>query len=142
MTFFVFSMTASKRTSLILLKIRFLSASIIATLIDIGLYLFLFHQLNCTAVVAQSIAYPTAVLVKFVLEKAFVFESKRKASSTFGLAMLVSGVGYLLSLGLVYFLNGIPFLHAHQLLLKGIEKGILFFYNFYFKRFAFEKRFL
>jgi putative flippase GtrA len=131
-----------KWRSLVLLKFKFLGTSIIATLIDIGLYLLLYYQLECSALVAQSIAYPVAVLIKFFLEKYFVFESNRKANHTFFLAMLVSGVGYLLSLLIVYALNEIAFLHTYQLLLKLIEKGILFFYNFYFKRFAFEKKFI
>jgi len=124
------------------LKSKFLITSIIATAIDIGLYLLLFHQFGFSAIAAQSIAYPTAVLVKFFLEKYFVFESNRKSGQTFALAMLVSGIGYVLSLGLVYLLNQNTFLNEHQLALKLIEKGILFTYNFYFKRFAFEKRFV
>ncbi|MEM1327272.1 MAG: GtrA family protein [Bacteroidota bacterium] len=132
----------SKWQSLILLKFRFLGTSIIATGIDIGLYLLLYYQFGCSILVAQSIAYPIAVLAKFFLEKYFVFDSNRKVQHTFFLAMLVSGIGYVLSLILVYFLNEIAFLHTYQLLLKLIEKGILFFYNFYFKRFAFEKKFL
>ncbi|MEL6720388.1 MAG: GtrA family protein, partial [Bacteroidota bacterium] len=75
-------------------------------------------------------------------EKYFVFESNRNTGQTFALAMLVSGVGYALSLGLVYLLNQNTFLQEHQLILKIVEKGILFMYNFYFKRFAFEKRFV
>lgn len=131
-----------KIKQLFLLKSRFLVTSIIATTIDIGLYLFLFHQFNCSALVAQSIAYPTAVLIKFFLEKYFVFESNRTTSATFLLAMLVSTIGYGLSLLLVYLLNEVAFLHAHQLLLKLVEKAVLFLYNFYFKRLAFEKKFI
>lgn len=116
--------------------------SILATALDIGLYLLLFHQFGLSAFSAQAIAYPIAVLFNFLLQKWFIFESHRKASTIFGLSMLVSGVGYLISLGLVYCLDQVAFLHQNQLIIKGIEKGILFFYNFYFKRFAFEKRFV
>jgi len=132
----------SKVKALFRLKSKFLITSIIATAVDIGLYLLLFHQFGLSAVAAQSIAYPIAVLLKFFLEKYFVFESNRATRQTFVLAMLVSGFGYLLSLGLVYFLNQNAYLHEHQLALKIIEKGILFMYNFYFKRFAFEIRFV
>ncbi|MEM0994846.1 MAG: GtrA family protein [Bacteroidota bacterium] len=132
----------SKAKELLKLKSKFLVTAVIATAIDIGLYLLLYHQLAWSEVAAQSVAYPIAVLCKFFLEKYFVFESNRKAGQTFALAMLVSGIGYLLSLGLVYLLSQNTFLAAHQLLLKIVEKGLLFFYNFYFKRFAFEKRFV
>ncbi|MEL6943043.1 MAG: GtrA family protein [Bacteroidota bacterium] len=132
----------SKLKELLQLKSKFLVTSIIATAVDIGLYLLLFHQFGLSALAAQSIAYPTAVLLKFFLEKYFVFESNRNTGQTFALAMLVSGVGYALSLGLVYLLNQNTFLQEHQLILKIVEKGILFMYNFYFKRFAFEKRFV
>lgn len=131
-----------KIKSLFLLKSKFLVTSIIATALDIGIYLLLYHQFGMSAVVAQSIAYPIAVLFNYLLQKWFIFESNRKASTTFLLAMLVSGIGYLLSLLLVYLLDQVIFLHENQFLLKFIEKGILFFYNFYFKRFAFEKRFV
>lgn len=132
----------SKIKELAQLKSKFLVTSIIATTVDIGLYLLLYHQFSLSAVAAQSIAYPIAVLLKFLLEKHFVFESNRKTSHTFALAMLVSGVGYILSLILVYYLNEIAFLQLHQLALKIVEKGVLFLYNFYFKRFAFEKKFV
>lgn len=131
-----------KIKQLFLLKSRFLVTSVIATAIDIGLYLLLFHRFDCSALVAQSIAYPTAVLVKFFLEKYFVFESNRKANTTFFLAMLVSTVGYGLSMLLVFLLNEVAFLHVHQLVLKLVEKAVLFLYNFYFKRLAFEKKFI
>jgi putative flippase GtrA len=127
---------------LFLLKSKFLLTSILATALDIGLYLLLFYQLGLSAFTAQAIAYPIAVLFNFLLQKWFIFESHRKAITIFGLAMLVSGIGYLISLVLVYCLDQVVFLHHHQLIIKGIEKGILFFYNFYFKRFAFEKRFI
>lgn len=132
----------SKIKSLLRLKSKFLVTSIIATAVDIGIYLLLFHQFGYSEVLAQSIAYPIAVLLKFFLEKYFVFESNRKAGQTFALAMMVSGIGYLLSLGLVYLLSQNHWLQEHQLVLKLIEKGLLFLYNFYFKRFAFEKRFV
>ena len=132
----------SKVKELLRLKSKFLVTSVIATAIDIGIYLLLYHQFAFSEVAAQSIAYPIAVLCKFFLEKYFVFESNRKTGQTFALAMLVSGVGYVLSLGLVYLLSQNGWLKEHQLILKIIEKGILFLYNFYFKRFAFERKFI
>ncbi|MEM8523373.1 MAG: GtrA family protein [Bacteroidota bacterium] len=132
----------SKLQELLRLKSKFLVTSIIATAVDIGLYLLLFHQFGFSALAAQSIAYPIAVLLKFFLEKYFVFELNRKSGQTFALAMLVSGIGYLLSFGLVYLLNQNSFLREHQFALKIIEKGLLFLYNFYFKRFAFERKFI
>ncbi|MEM9885420.1 MAG: GtrA family protein [Bacteroidota bacterium] len=132
----------SKTKELFRLKAKFLVTSVIATAIDIGLYLVLYHQFGLSEVAAQSIAYPIAVLCKFFLEKYFVFASNRKAGQTFALAMMVSGFGYILSLGLVYLLSLNSWLQEHQLILKLIEKSILFLYNFYFKRFAFEKKFV
>ncbi len=132
----------SKIKQLFLLKSKFLVTSIIATAVDIGIYLLLYYQFGQPAVISQSIAYPIAVIFNFLLQKWFIFETNRKASTTFLLAMMVSGIGYLLSLLLVFGLDQVSFLHENQFALKFIEKGMLFFYNFYLKRFAFEKRFV
>jgi len=132
----------SKWRNLLLLKSKFLVTSGIATALDIGLYCLLYYYVGFSAVVAQSIAFPIAVLLNYLLQRWFIFESHRKQSTIFFMAMAISGFGYLLSLLLVYGLDHVSFFHQHQLLLKFVEKGIFFFYNFYFKRFAFEKRFV
>lgn len=132
----------SKLKQLFLLKSKFLISSVVATGFEFVLFLLLVYSFGLSVLQAQVIAYPLAVLLKYFLEKWFIFESRRKGIQTFGWAMMVSGIGFVLSLILVYFLNQVPFLHAHPALLKIIEKGILFFYNFYFKRFAFERRFM
>ncbi|NJL75170.1 MAG: GtrA family protein [Saprospiraceae bacterium] len=133
-------MIGEKWQKLLLLKSKFLLTSGLATAVDIGLYLLLLHQWGLQPVVAQSIAFPIAVLLNYLLQKWFIFEGNRKQHTIFILAMAVSGLGYFLSLLLVYGLNQVAVFQEHQLLLKVTEKGILFFYNFYLKRFAFEKK--
>ena len=53
--------------------------------------------------------------------------------------MSFSAAGIGISTFLIYLLNKNPFLDHHQYLTKLLVMGIMFFYNFYTKRIAFEK---
>ena len=115
--------------------------SAVATAFDYVLYLILVDRFF-TPGVAYIIAYSLSIVLNFYLQKRFVFSLRRKLPAAFGLAIMVSLGGMLLGLGILAGLNQWPFLRARQYLAKLITTGIVFFYNFYFKRFAFEKRFL
>ena len=130
-----------KIKELILLKFKFGLSSLVATSVNYFLYILLEQQLAVRAV-ANFIAYFSGVLVNFILQRKFVFESKGKLSSIFLRAMLVSVFGYLLDTAIIYGLSQFAFFDAHQTVTKLISTGIVFFYNFYFKRYAFEKKFI
>ena len=66
----------------------------------------------------------------------------RKLETTFLFAMLVSAGGWALNATIFYFFMQIPFLEKYHWLAKIIVNGIIFFYNFYGKRYVFEKKFL
>ena len=76
--------------------------------------------------VANFIAYFSGVIVNFILQKKFVFESNGKLSSIFLKAMLVSFFGYLLDTAIIYGLSQIPFFDEHQTVTKLISTGIVF----------------
>ena len=128
----------SKIRDLFRLKLRFAMTSAIATAFDYILYLILVDRFFAPPV-AYTIAYSLSILLNFYLQKRFVFSLNRKLSAAFGLAILVSLGGMVLGLGILGGLNQWPFLRSRQYLAKLITTGIVFFYNFYFKRFAFEK---
>jgi len=46
----------------------------------------------------------------------------------------------LISTGIIYWLNLYPFFAERQYLTKILATGMIFFYNFYTKRFIFERR--
>lgn len=129
-----------KLRKLLLLKAKFASSSAVATLLDYGLYLWLVNRIF-PPVTANVISYSCAVGVNFLLQKRFVFTLKGPAWRAFALSMLVSVGGLLLSTAIVYGLSKWPFFAERQYLTKLATTGIVFFYNFYLKRYVFEQRF-
>ena len=125
---------------LFLLKAKFALSSLVATSVNIGIYMLLVNKV-LSPVPSEVIAYSVAVIINFILQKRFVFDLRRKLSHAFWLSMLVSLGGLLMSTGIIYSLNLVPFFQQNQLITKLCAVGIVFFYNFYFKRFVFEKRF-
>ncbi len=127
------------RQQLPLAQAKFLTSSVIATGVDYALYLLL-DWLWFDPVMAHTISYPIAVLVNFYLQKRFIFDLKRKVHSAFAISMLFSVIGWGLGVGMMAFLVNLPFLSDWPILAKIIVTGVLFFFNFYTKRYAFEGR--
>lgn len=126
---------------LIALKVKFALSGLVATSVDYGLYMLLVERVF-PPVLSNIVSYSCSVVINFLMQKRFVFQLKGSARRAFVLSMIVSGVGLLLSTALVYGLTKIAFLDQRQYLLKLIATGVIFFYNFYMKRYAFERRFL
>jgi putative flippase GtrA len=135
-----------KIKELFFLKFKFALTSSIATLVDIGLFnvfsYLVFSDLEHRAKTSHILSFSLAVIVNFYLQRKFIFEMKRTLNKTFFLALMVSFVGLILSTILISYLDGFPFFHHYQYILKLIVTGVFFFYNFYFKRYVFEKRFV
>lgn len=132
----------SKLVELLFMKMKYATTSLVATGVDFGIFFLLIQQFSFQNVVAQPIAYSCGMLVNFFLQKKFIFDLNRKLSNAFLLAMAVSFGGMALSTLLIYLLEKIVFLSEQTLILKILVTGIIFFYNFYLKRYAFEKRFV
>lgn len=130
-----------KIRNLFLLKIKFAGAGAIATAVDYILYLVLVNRF-LPPVTANIVSYGTAVLINFTMHRRFIFQQKGATWTTFLASFTASMVGLSLSTGLIYGLNRWPFFAQHQYLTKMLSTGILFFYNFYTKRFVFERRFI
>lgn len=122
------------------LKAKFALSGLVATSVDYGLYMLLVDRIF-PPVVSNIISYSIAVVINFLMQKRFVFKLRGSVNHAFVISMIVSVIGLLLSTGLVYGLTKIEFLDQRQYLLKLIATGIIFFYNFYMKRYAFERRF-
>ena len=82
------------------------------------------------------------MLLNFTLQKFFIFESRRSTSDSFLMSVAVSVGGLGLSTLFVWGLGFVPFLATHELPKLMLVSGMLFFYNFFLKRFAFERRFV
>lgn len=92
------------------------------------------------SVIADMIAYASGVLFNYILHKRYIFEQRRTASTTFALYILVSAGGIAMSAGLTWLFVKIPFFAHNPPIMKIATMGLVFIYNFFSKRFAFEKR--
>ncbi|MCB0669044.1 MAG: GtrA family protein [Saprospiraceae bacterium] len=119
-------------------KVKFASTSLVATVVDYTIYLLLVYS-GFNKIYSNITSASIGFLVNFFLQKRFIFTLRRKVHSTFLMSMTFSAAGIGISTFLIYLLNKNPFLDHHQYLTKLLVMGIMFFYNFYTKRIAFEK---
>ena len=112
----------------------------VATTTDYVLYLLLVYNLF-DPVPSNVISYSIAIVINFLLQRKFVFSLHGSVSKTFVMSVMVSIGGLLLSTAIVYGLTQVTFYLEQQYLTKLIATGLVFFYNFYLKRYVFEKRF-
>lgn len=123
-------------------KIKFAFASVVATLTDYLLYLLFTLSFQFAPVSSNIVSSFCGMLINFLIHKRLVFTLQRKPHQAFLLSLLVSVGGIGLGTTIIYLLTQYAFFLKHQYITKLIATGIVFFYNFYFKRFAFEKRML
>ncbi len=125
---------------LLLLKAKYATASATATAVDYALY-FVLLQFGLTKTLSNFISYPVGVVVNFGLQKKYIFSMTRGLKKTFILAMLVSAGGWAMNATLFALFMKVPFLETYHWFAKILVNGIIFLYNFYGKRYVFEKRF-
>ena len=124
-----------------MIKLKFAASSALATIVDYFLYLLL-ESYAFSPVISNLISASVGMIINFAIQKRYIFTLKRKVAIVFLISVLVSLGGVGLSTLFIYLLNKIAFFNEYQFVTKAIVIGIIFNYNFYFKRFAFEKRFL
>lgn len=129
-----------KGIKLLRLKLKFAGTSSIATAVDYSIYAALTYFLGFTQQMAHLCSATVGMIVNFFLQKRFVFDLKRKTSTAFLLAITVSIGGIFLGLFIIDQLNQYSFFASNPIASKIGATGIVFFYNFYFKRYVFEKR--
>ena len=148
-------MNATLRKAIILfkLKLKFATVSLAATAFDFLFYSFFVLLIlpdDGSPSTRQKIIIVTAVgafigmLINFFMQKRFVFDLQRKVSVALMLAIGVSLGGVFLNTSIVAFLSDYDFFlqsKFHKILPKITATGLVFFYNFYLKRYVFEKRF-
>jgi putative flippase GtrA len=130
----------TKAKKLFLIKAKYATTSAIATSIDVGIFLGLVNYGGLSRVTANIISYSCGMAVNFLLQKRFVFKLQRSTWSAFLLSALVSIGGLSLNTFLVWILSRIPMVGLYPLVPKLLATGVVFFYNFYLKRYVFEKR--
>lgn len=123
------------------MKVKFALTGSVATIVDMTLFYFL-EKYFVTAVIANVISYSVGMVINFILQRRFIFDLQRKVSTAFLGSLLVSLGGLGLSTLIIYILNQYAFFQDLPIAAKIIATGIVFFYNFYLKRYVFEKKFI
>ena len=122
-----------------MMKVKFAMSSSVATLVDYVLYQVLVRYFF-SPVASNLISATVGMVINFFLQKKYIFELKRSVNIAFIISLLVSVGGIGISTIIIHFLNKSEMLAGNQYIIKAIATGTVFFYNFYMKRFAFEKR--
>ena len=130
-----------KLKQLIRLKAKFVLTSGLATAVYYALYLLMVYQ-GVEPVPANVIGYSLAVVVNFLLQKRYIFDLQRRVRTAFLYSVAVSVGGLGLSTLLIWWLGHYTFFNTYEPIKVLTVSGILFFYNFYGKRFSFERRLL
>ena len=127
--------------SLFMMKVKFAMSSSLATLVDYVLYQVLVRYFF-SPVVSNLISATVGMVINFFLQKKYIFKLKRSVKIAFIISLFVSVGGIGISTSIIHFFNKNEMLAGNQYIIKAIATGTVFFYNFYMKRFAFEKRFI
>lgn len=124
------------------MKTKFAASSGIATLVDMGLFALLSKITSIPVEIINIISSLVGMIINFILQKKYIFELNRKVRTAFILSLLVSFGGIFISTSIIYGLKTIAVFKTYPIFAKIIATGVVFFYNFYLKRFSFEKKFL
>ncbi len=133
--------TTDNIVNLILMKVKFAMSSSVATIVDYILYQILVKYFFSTEV-SYVLGASVGMLINFFLQKKHIFELNRPLKIAFVISLLVSIGGISIGTYIVSILKEVEMLGGNQFIIKAIATGTMFFYNFYMKRFAFEKRFI
>lgn len=127
---------------LLLLKGKYATASLVATSVEYGLYSLFVYAFLIDKTKAHMASFALAMVSNFLLQRFFVFKLNRPVVKVFAMAMTVSLGGFLLSSFIFSSLMKVAFFAQHHYVAKIVASGAIFLYNFYLKRFAFEKKFV
>ncbi len=128
-----------KLKNIIIPKIKFAITSSIATIIDHLIYILLINWFIES--IANLISYSIGMVINFMLQKKFIFILRRKLHITFIISIFFSLLGLLITTLLIHLFSKNTFFSQHKYINKLLVTGIVFIYNFYTKRFAFEKEY-
>ena len=120
-------------------KLKFAGTSSIATIVDYTLFLVLAYS-GLSKTIANLISASCGFLVNFFLQKRYIFIAKRKVQHAFLMSLSFSLLGIGISTLLIYLLSTIPFFDQYPFITKLLVTGVMFFYNYYTKQLAFEKK--
>jgi len=115
--------------------LKFFGTSVIAT----GADLFLYSGLVCllTPTISNIISAGVGLLINFTLQHKFVFNPGNPIFKSFILSLIFSLCGLSFGTFLIYLFTNYTFLKEIPIIAKIITVGIIFFYNYFTRKFAF-----
>jgi putative flippase GtrA len=123
-------------------KFKFGLTSSLATLVDYGLYVALTMLFFLNESLSHTISYSTGMILNFFMQRRFIFKTNRKVMHVFGLSVIFSLIGWVLSQAMFNILiHSFAFFKTYDILAKILTTATTFLYNFYTKRFSFEKKY-
>jgi putative flippase GtrA len=118
---------------------KFGASSVVATGADILLFTFVFTQF-LPVFESEILSGFIGMLINFVLQKRFVFHLQRNQYLAFFMSVGFSLFGLFLGGFLIQSLVKIELLATYLILPKLIVTGFKFFFNYFTKRWVFEKK--
>ena len=119
--------------------VKFATSSALATLVDISVFIFILEPL-IDIFWAEFISGFIGMIINFILQKKYVFQLKRNIHSAFVLSIAFSFFALLIGSFMMKGLNSISFLASYIIIAKLIVIGFKFFFNFFTKKWIFEKK--
>ena len=117
---------------------KFFGSSVIATGTDFILYTALIQVICPTA--ANAVSASAGMIVNFTLQYIFVFNPTNPLVKSFLLSALFSLMGVVFGTTLIYVFTNMTFLEQMPIFAKVITTGVIFFYNYFTRKFAFGDR--
>ena len=124
---------------MIIQLIKFSIVGVIASVVDIGVLVFLKEILSADVLVSSAISFSVSVIVNYVLSMAFVFTSKNQNKlKEFVIFVLLSVGG--LGLNQLILWIGVSFTSIHYLVIKILAMVIVPIYNFVTRKIFLEAK--
>lgn len=130
--------------------VKFGLVGVIATLIDMGVLMFLKEVFGMDENVAAAISFSVSVIFNYIFSMKFVFERRDDMSRQreFIIFMILSIIGLGINVGIMYgmdgrmeFLRGIPFLYRWEYMIRKVVATIVvLIWNFVSRKILLEKK--
>ncbi|MEQ9089959.1 MAG: GtrA family protein [Balneola sp.] len=121
-------------------KLKFGIGSAISTTLDYGVFFILLQFTNLPVALVQGVAQSCGMITNFLIQRNFIFSKERTITSSIIWSISFSLLSIVLASLMVHYLYMVPFFLEHPIFMKIGVSALFFFFNFYTKQFAFEKK--
>jgi len=116
-------------------KVKYLISSIIVTSVDYLVFIVAFKVVGL--IIANTLSYVVALNLSFNIQKRYIFKTERNITTAYIYIVIFAIVGVIISTTTLYVLN---YFLRNIILAKVILIIIMFYYNFYSKKYAFNDK--